>query len=174
MSDTYRGRQTSVAFLLAQVGALAAREFSKSLEPLKFTPPDAGILRLLSRSPGMSQQDLSKRLDMHASRLVAVIDALQNRGLVAREPNPADRRVYALQLTAKGRDALAAIGAAARVHNEMMCEGLDTGEREQLGALLDKISAAQGLTPGVHPGYRDIGKAESGNPCETQHPKDEA
>jgi DNA-binding MarR family transcriptional regulator len=157
MSDTHRGRQTSVAFLLAQVGALAAREFSKLLEPLKFSPPDAGILRLLSRSPGISQQELARRLDMHASRLVAVIDALEKREFVAREPNPGDRRVYSLRLTPAGNEALTAIGAVARVHNEAICTGLDNHEREQLGTLLEKIAAQQGLEPGVHPGYKDMG-----------------
>ena len=156
MSNSQSARHAPVAFLLAQVGASSARQFAKALTPLNFAPPDAGILRLLGRSPGISQQELAKRLDMHASRLVAVIDELEKRGLVARETNPTDRRVYSLRLTPAGNEALAAIGVVARAHNEALCTGLDDNERLQLGALLGKIAAQQGLAQGVHPGYKDL------------------
>jgi DNA-binding MarR family transcriptional regulator len=158
MFDSHRGRVIPVAFLLTQVGSGAARRFAKALEPLNFAPPDAGILRLLARSPGISQRELAAQLDMHASRLVGVIDALERRGLVAREPNATDRRVYSLHLTDAGREALAAIGAASRAHNDYICADLSEAEREQLGAALEKIAARLGLRPGVHPGYRDLGK----------------
>jgi DNA-binding MarR family transcriptional regulator len=151
-----QARYVPVAFLLAQVGGCAADEFAKALAPLNLSPSDAGILRILARTPGLNQQELAKRLAMHASRLVAVIDALEERGFVAREPNPTDRRVYSLRLTRAGDEALAAIGQVARAHNETMCTGLDENEREQLGTLLEKIALQQGLTPGVHPGYKDL------------------
>ena len=160
MSEQFPGKLGPVAFLLAQVGAGAARRFAKALEPLKFTPSDAGILRLLGRSPGISQQELAKRLDMHASRLVAVIDDLEKRGLAAREPNREDRRVYSLQLTDAGRQALAEIGVVARAHNEAICEGLSEVERIQLAGMLEKIGGTLHLHPGVHPGYRNLGKRE--------------
>ena len=158
MPDSHSGRFIPVAFLLTQVGSGAARKFAKALEPLNFTPPDAGILRLLAPSPGLSQRELAAQLDMHASRLVGVIDTLEKRGLVAREPNATDRRVYSLHLTNAGREAMGVIGAAARTHNEDICTGLSEAEREQLGAVLEKIAARLGLRPGVHPGYRDLGK----------------
>jgi DNA-binding MarR family transcriptional regulator len=151
------GLRSPVAFLLAQVGARAAQEFAKALIPLKLAPYDAGILRLLSHSPGISQQNLARTLDMHASRLVAVIDALEERGLVVREPNVQDRRLYSLRLTDAGGEMLRSIGEAARAHNEAMCSGLDTAERAELARLLQRIAVRHELTPGVHPGYRDLG-----------------
>jgi hypothetical protein len=38
---------------------------------------------------------------------------------------------------------------------------LDSDERSSLSALLQKIAGEQGLTPGIHPGYRGLGKAEA-------------
>jgi DNA-binding MarR family transcriptional regulator len=148
--------RSSVAFLLAQLGARAAQEFAIALTPLKLTPCDAGIIRLLSHSPGMSQQSLAAKLDMHASRLVAVIDALEERGLVIREANAQDRRIYSLRLTSAGSEMMRAIGEVARSHDEAMCSGLDAGERAELAVLLQRIAARHELTPGVHPGYRDL------------------
>jgi DNA-binding MarR family transcriptional regulator len=150
------GPRTSVAFLLAQVGAHAAQEFAKALAPLKLTPADAGILRLLSHSPGISQQDLARKLDMHASKLVAVIDALEEKALAVREANAQDRRTYSLRLTDAGEEKLRAIGEVARAHDEAICFGLDPAERAALSRLLQRIAARHELTPGVHPGYKDL------------------
>jgi DNA-binding MarR family transcriptional regulator len=156
--DHSHGPQDQAAFLLAQIGAHAAQRFAAALEPLRFSPPESGILYLLSRSPGISQQELAGRLGMHASRLVSIIDALEKRGIVRREPNAADRRVYSLELSGEGRQALAAIGRVARAHNDALCAGLDPEEREQLAELLKRIAARQGLSPGIHPGYRQLGE----------------
>jgi len=148
----------NVAFLMVQVGGRAAQEFARLLEPLQFTPPDAGILRQLGLSPGISQQELANRLGMHASRLVAILDTLQERGLLFRKTDAEDRRVYRLELTEAGHDALHAIGLAARAHDEVMCAGLDDAERTQLGNLLERIADRHGPMPGVHPGYKTLGE----------------
>jgi DNA-binding MarR family transcriptional regulator len=124
----------SVAFLLSQVGARSAQEFARLLAPLNLTPPDAGILRLLRQSPGISQQQLAQTLGMHASRLVAVIDALEKRGVVVREANANDRRLYSLRLTEAGDEMLREIGQVARAHNELMCSGLRAGLRIEVRA----------------------------------------
>jgi len=147
----------SIAFLLAQTGGRAAQVFAGLLEPLGLAPPHAGILRLLGLEPGMSQQELAGRLGMHASRLVAVIDELEERGLVKRETNREDRRIHSLTLTEAGGETLGAIAQVSRAHEDAMCAGLNETERAQLRGLLEKIAERQGLTAGVHPGYRTMG-----------------
>lgn len=93
---------------------------------------------------------------MHASKLVAVIDALEESALVVREVNAQDRRIYSLGLTDAGQEKLRAIGEVARAHNEAICFGLDPAERAALAGLLQRIAARHELTPGVHPGYKDL------------------
>lgn len=153
----------TVAFLLAQVGGRAAQEFAKALSPLELTPPDAGIMRLLNLSPGISQQELARRLGMHASRLVAVIDAMEERELVVREANLSDRRLYSLQLSEAGRAALNAIARIAREHDERFCAGLSEDERSQLRGLLEKLALKHGLARGIHPGYRTLRSSNTEN-----------
>lgn len=148
--------KAGIAFLLSQVGARSAQEFARLLEPLKLSPADAGILRLLRQSAGISQQHLAETLGMHASRLVGILDTLESRKLIARAPNPEDRRLYSLHLTARGSETLAEIGNIARVHNELMSSRLKSAEAEELAALLQKVAAAQGLAPKIHPGYKDV------------------
>jgi DNA-binding MarR family transcriptional regulator len=90
------------------------------------------------------------------SRLVILVDELQERGLVERRDHPEDRRVYALYLTPKGEQAMADIGRIARAHDEALCAALTQEERAQLVDLLARIAEEQGLTPGVHPGFRQL------------------
>jgi DNA-binding MarR family transcriptional regulator len=147
-------RHAPLAFLLAQLGAHAATRFGERISRLNLSPPDAGILRMLGNSGGISQQDLSTRLGIHPSRLVAILDALEARRLVERRPHTDDRRQYALHLTEEGQGTLGEIGRIGREHTESLCASLTAAEREQLGELLQKIATEQGLSPGVHPGYR--------------------
>src|SRR6516164_1313097 len=63
-----------VAFMLAQIGAHAAAKFAERLDPLKFTPPQAGILGVISRQNGLSQQALADLLGMFPSRLVLLLE----------------------------------------------------------------------------------------------------
>lgn len=147
-----------IAFLLAQLGSHAAMKFAERLASLHLTPPDAGILRVLSRSSGLSQQELAAALRMHASRLVAVVDELEKRGLVQRLENANDRRTYALHLTEKGREILARIGHIGHEHNEAITASLDEQERLVLAGLLQRIANEQRLAPGIHPGYSRLGR----------------
>lgn len=147
-----------VAFLLSQVGSRSAQEFARLLQPLGLVPPDAGILHFIARSNGISQQGLAQALNMHASRLVALIDDLELRGLVVREAHASDRRLYSLALTAEGEAILHRLRAVAEEHNRQMCTALTRSESAALHSLLSKIAEQQGLRAGVHPGYRTLGK----------------
>lgn len=145
------------AFLLAQLGAHAASQFAERLGVLGLTPPDAGILRLLRLAAGLSQQELASKLQIHPSRLVAILDNLEKQGFVERRANPNDRRLYSLYLTKNGEEILEKIGKVAREHQDALLSALSREERDDLANLLLKIADQQGLVRGVHPGYQRLG-----------------
>ena len=144
----------SPSFLLAQVGAHAASQFAQRLRKLKLAPQHAGILRILNSTPGITQQTLASTLGMVASRLVVLVDEMEQRGLIERRENPEDRRRYALHVTEEGRSTLEAIGGISREHSRALLAGISEQEQRQLATLLERIADQQGLTHGVHPGYR--------------------
>jgi DNA-binding MarR family transcriptional regulator len=146
----------NVAFLLSQLGVHAAAAFAERIAELDLTPPQTGLLRLVAQEPGLSQQAVAARLGMPASRLVALVDGLDERGLLERRRNPEDRRLHALHLTAAGAELLGRIGVVGKRHDEALTAALTPQERETLRGLLERIADEQGLTPGVHPGYRRI------------------
>jgi DNA-binding MarR family transcriptional regulator/uncharacterized protein YndB with AHSA1/START domain len=151
----------STAFLLAQIGAHAAAKFAERLDPLGLTPPVAGALRIIQTNPGIHQQALSARLGLPASRLVALVDGLEGRGLVERRDSSEDRRVHSLHLTRGGLEVFEAIRKIAREHDDAVCSALTEEERHMLSTLLGRIADEQGLTPGVHPGFSRLGRAAS-------------
>ena len=155
-------KRTNIAFLVAQLGAYAAERFGERAAALDFTRPQAGVLRLISREPGLSQQAVARRLGTPPSRLVALVDGLEQRGLIERRRNPGDRRNYALHLTVAGEQAMAALSQASLEHEQAISAPLTQAERAQLSKLLGKLAAAHGLVPGVHPGYRSLSEKESG------------
>lgn len=147
----------STAFLLAQVGARAAALFATRLQELELVPAHAGTLRAIAHNAGISQQALASLLGMVPSRLVSLLDELEKRGLVERRDHPEDRRVYAIHQTEKGSRAMADIGRVARAHDDAVCASLSEKERELLWSMLSRIADDQKLTPGVHPGFAQVG-----------------
>lgn len=148
--------EPGAAFLLAQLGAHAARRFADRVAELDLTPPQAGLLRAVAVLPGQSQQALAAHLGTPPTRLVALVDGLEERGAVERRRNPEDRRLHALYLTPAGEKLLADVGRVAVAHEKALLTALDAAEREQLRTLLARLVADQGLTAGVHPGYRAL------------------
>ena len=157
-TDRQTPHDGGVAFLLAQLGAHAAAAFAERIRPLQLTPPQAGVLRRLAQFPGQSQRELADALGVHAPRLVALIDDLEARGLVARDRDPGDRRNYAISLTDEGRRLFTELGRVARQHEHAITAALGDTERAQLLALLRRLAQEQNLRPGVHPGFRRLGR----------------
>lgn len=146
--------QGELTFLLAEIGAHAASQFAEKLKVLGLAPPDACILRQLRVAAGLSQKDLSAKLNIHPSSIVAILDVLEKRRLVERRPNPHDRRLYSIQLTRSGEEVLGRTDEVTREHHEALFSALNNDEQETLGALLLKIVDQQGLVRGVHPRYQ--------------------
>ncbi len=155
------GPRGSVAFLLAQIGAHAAARFAERVAEVGLTPPLTGLLGAIAHDPGRSQQQLADRLGLLPSRVVAFVDELEERALVRRERGSTDRRQYALHLTRKGQAMIRRVGEIAAEHDRDLTAALSGAEHESLAELLRRIAEQQGLTPGVHPGYRRMGRDRS-------------
>jgi len=122
------------------------------------TAPDAGLLRKIASDPGVSQQALAGHLGVMPSRMVALVDDLETKGIIERRRSTEDRRNYALHLTERGHQVLGELSRVAAEHEESLCAALSKEERVQLRDLCRRIAEEQGLKPGVHPGYRHLGR----------------
>ncbi len=56
-------------------------------------------MNVVDAAAGQSQQAIAEAIGAPPSRMVAIVDELEQRGLIERRPHPSDRRVHALYLT---------------------------------------------------------------------------
>src|SRR4051794_16396546 len=82
----------SVGFLISQLGFFSSRRFMQALDPLGIGPKDFLLMRFVAASDGQSQHALAERLEIPPSRMVALVDHLEDMGLLERRPDPDDRR----------------------------------------------------------------------------------
>ena len=148
---------SSLAFLLSQVGTYAARRFAQRIGEIDLHPPLFRVLNVVDAAEGQSQQAIGEAIQAPASRMVAIVDELEQRGLVERRPHPGDRRIRALYLTPEGRKALARGRRIAMEHEEELARGMSAADRRRLVALLQTVVEEQGIGSGVHPGLSDPG-----------------
>jgi DNA-binding MarR family transcriptional regulator len=154
MSTTHADQ--TLSFLLSQVGVHLAFSFHDDLADLGLQNPHVGILQLVARAPGNSQQALARKIGIPPNRLVALIDDLEQRGLIRRERLESDRRVFALHVTPEGERMLGEVAARVARREKRLFASLSADERETLAALLRKIAEDQQLEPGVHPAFRKL------------------
>jgi DNA-binding MarR family transcriptional regulator len=87
------------------------------------------VLTALRDEPMRAQASLARAIGADKTRIIGVLDDLQERGLIERAPDPADRRVHLLGLTGAGRERHAAVQAAIRVEEERLLERLPPADR---------------------------------------------
>jgi len=141
----------AVGFLVSQIGFQSSRRFADRLQPLDLNPRTFALLRHIEAAEGESQHALAEALRVPPSRMVALLDELEERSLVERRPHPTDRRARSLYLTRAGRRLLERAKKLAAEHEAELCADLSAAERKQLLALLGRLAAGQGLAAGVHP-----------------------
>jgi len=145
----------TLAFLLSQVGIHASRRFAERISAVDLNPPLFRVLNLVAAAEGRSQQAIAAAIEIPPSRMVALVDELEQRALVERRPEPDDRRIRALFLTAKGKRCLQRGRKIAAQHEEELTAGMTPTDRKLLLALLQRIVDEQALGRGVHPGLAE-------------------
>ncbi|MEV4641024.1 MarR family transcriptional regulator [Actinoplanes sp. NPDC049548] len=98
---------------------------------------DGFVFRALGARP-MTVSDLAARLDVTKQAAAQIIDDMQRRGYVVRTPDPDDRRAQRLELTARGKSALA---AAHRFHQRYERRLAGDHGAPALGALREILGA---------------------------------
>jgi DNA-binding MarR family transcriptional regulator len=92
-------------YVLRRASAAALAELNELLEPLKLRHADVAFLLLIEATPGISQSDAGRILEIQRANMVPFVSRLERRGLLER--TKVDGRSQALRLTAAGRAMLA-------------------------------------------------------------------
>jgi DNA-binding MarR family transcriptional regulator len=112
-----------------------------ALEPLGLALHQAKALSIVARhavTGDFRPSDLARRLDITPRSATEVVDALQEKGLVARTPSPTDRRAQVLSLTTAGREVFERMRTLPEPDGPGVFALLSAGELAALTALLRK------------------------------------
>ncbi|MET7851298.1 MarR family transcriptional regulator [Streptomyces avermitilis] len=134
--DTAQLMELLSVSLAAYYGDFTAAAASESL-----TASQGKTLNVLRRGPA-SMSVLATTLTCDASNMTGIVDRLEKRGLVRREPSPSDRRVKNVILTAEGERVINVIRG--KMHATLVgLDRLSAQERDTLYALLERAFTAQ-------------------------------
>ncbi len=128
--------QASTWYLLAIAGAQARHLWAETLAQLKVSPSQSKVLRALGESGPLGQHQLAELISVDPRNAVPLIDSLAERGLLAREVDPADRRRRVLTLTARGQQLAADLESIGAEVEDDFLSPLTAAERESLRQMM--------------------------------------
>jgi DNA-binding MarR family transcriptional regulator len=131
----------SSGFLLARLGfGFKARAIAK-LEQAGFELYDYSVLAILAEGVRETQAAIADTLTLDPSRLVALLDSLEERALIVRQRDPQDRRRHVVSITLAGKRELSRLRAMVRGLEDEFFAPLDPESRKTLHELLLKLAA---------------------------------
>jgi DNA-binding MarR family transcriptional regulator len=145
------GAHESIGFLLSRVGASVSEQFGEAMADHGLVPRQFLVLNIISEHEGESQQAVSESIGVAKSRMVGVIDELEEKELVERRVNPYDRRQHALFLTKKGRKLRDAARATAQEHEGRIRAALPPDAAPVMLEALQRLAELDDTPPGIHP-----------------------
>ena len=95
-----------LGYLLKHAQLQMAELTAKALTPYGIDGRELGVLLVLADHEPASQQQAAQRLGIDRTTMVALLDALEGKGLVSRHPHADDRRRNVVELTDAGQDTL--------------------------------------------------------------------
>lgn len=124
--------------LLAQV---IGRKFQDQLEPFGLTAFHWVVLCCLWEEDGLATSAIGEKLQQVGGTLTGVLDRMEERGLVRRERDTRDRRIWRIWLTDAGRQLELVLPPIALSIREQAMAGMATPERELFSKLIDQAIA---------------------------------
>jgi DNA-binding MarR family transcriptional regulator len=114
------------------------------------TGPQLWTIKVIAESAPIKITDLARRIYLHTTTVVGILDRLEVKGLVSRVRSKEDRRVVQVELTSKGKDLVA---RAPEVAQGLLVAGLEMLPKRSLKNItvglkqLVKILGAQEIPP---------------------------
>lgn len=126
----YNARRTALAVI---------EVFMVRMAPYGLRPVDFSVISLITHNPGITSRQLCTALGILPPNLVAMVNALEKRELIARKPHPRDGRAMGLHLTASGKKLMREAEATAAGLEAEVSSRLSAAEVKTLIRLLQKV-----------------------------------
>src|ERR1700734_2643260 len=130
-----------LGYLFKHAGLLMSELNGAVLAPFGIEPRELAILIVIDSFEPASQQQVAERIGIDRTTMVAMLDALEAKGLLSRRPDAEDRRRNVVELTPVGHDTLGRAIAASDAAEAKLLAPLSGKEAAQLRALLGRVVA---------------------------------
>ncbi|MEW6492841.1 MAG: MarR family transcriptional regulator [Cyanobacteriota bacterium] len=131
----------SLGYRIKLLSQLLARTFQERLDPFGLTPFHWVVLCCLWQEDGLATSTLGERLQQVGGTLTGVLDRMEERGLVRRERDSRDRRIWRIWLTPAGKQLEEELPPIALEIREKAMAGISQTDRELLSNLIDQAIA---------------------------------
>ena len=131
-------------YMLRRAQFAAFNDFLRFFEDLNVRPVQYAVIAVIDKNPGLKQSQVSEALGIKRANLVAILDALERRGLARREAVATDRRSHALRLTDKGTALMKEMRQRSQEHEKRLASVIGEDGRKQLLKLLHGVIEAVG------------------------------
>jgi DNA-binding MarR family transcriptional regulator len=132
-----------LGYLLKHAQQRLAELTSAALAPHDLTGRELAVLLVLADRQPASQQQAAQRLGVDRTTMVALLDGLEDKGLVARRPDADDRRRNVVALTTVGATTLGLATTASDEAERRFLAALPPAVGEQLRAALHTLVVRQ-------------------------------
>jgi len=129
-------------YLIRRLHQIHVALFLEECKSAQLTPVQYGLLTALSVRQELDQQSLAEELGLDRTTAAEVLSRLETRKLVARKPNPRDRRAKLVRLTARGRAVTSGVFAGMQRAQDRLCAPLSQKERDVFMATLVRLIEA--------------------------------
>jgi DNA-binding MarR family transcriptional regulator len=129
-----------VMFLLARASAIALSAANSALAPHGLKARSYSILALAAEDVLPTQRELAEFLRLDPSQVVVLVDELERRNLVRRQPDPGDRRANVVVATAEGRALFAKAQKSARAAEKALKDAIPAEHHERLRDLMRQLA----------------------------------
>lgn len=131
-----------IPYRLSITSNLVSDSIAKAYESLfGLTIPEWRLVAVIAETGGVTQQAIGAKTLMDKVTVSRAAIALVDRGLLARQANPEDRRSHLLELTDAGRDLYAAVAPKALDLESRIFAAFDPAEVAQFMDMLRRIEA---------------------------------
>jgi DNA-binding MarR family transcriptional regulator len=132
-----------LGYRLAQASIRMRGVFNQHIgEPLTLRTVEFSLLMLLLANEDVTPSQLARTLAMSAPNLTQLLDRLAERGLLARERSPHDRRAQHIRLTRTGRTLARRAHEISLGMEQQTLQHLSDAERAMLLELLQRVTRA--------------------------------
>jgi DNA-binding MarR family transcriptional regulator len=132
-----------IGYTLRRAQIVFFRDFLKTFAKFHIRPIQYGVLTVIDQNPGLKQSHVCSALGIKRANFVTLLDTLERRALIKREPAVNDQRANALYLTTSGKVLMRKLRVTIKAHEKRVAARLNKVDRRRLIRLLhDVISAA--------------------------------